>query len=165
MSKKSAPVRSGRCKGARAGGAPQEHELALRVTILGPPPGVQFCLQRGRSDLVSQTVSTGRDISFDFSVRVKPLDRDAPPRLLGPFTQGPPSGRFIYVCCGTSAGQPDSQWSRRAKVALAGISRPLIGEALKNPSPKLEARFHGTAADGGPSCATVRLPDGGWRLI
>lgn len=165
MSKKAAAVRTGRSKGPGAGGAPPEHELPLRVTILGPPPGVHYCLQRGRSDLVSQTVSTGRDISFDLSVRVKPLDGDGPPRFLGPFTQGPPAGRFIYVCCGTLAGQPDSPWSRRAKVGLTGITRSLIGKALNNPRAKLEARFEGTAADGGPSCATVRLLDGGWRLI
>jgi hypothetical protein len=41
----------------------------------------------------------------------------------------------------------------------------LIEEPLKNPKSTLEARFHGTAGDGGPSCATVRLIDGGWRLI
>ena len=165
MSKKLAAVRSGRSKQSVTGGAPAEHELPLRVTILRPPPGVQFCLQRGRSDLVSQTVSSGRDISFDLSVRMKPLDGDGPPRFLGPFTQGPPNGRFIYVCCGTFAGQLDSPWSRRAKVGLAGITRSLLGKALKNPKAKLEARFEGTAADGGPSCATVRLLDEGWRLI
>jgi hypothetical protein len=165
MSKKVAAVRTGRSKQSVIGAAPAEHELPLRVTILGPPPGVQFCLQRGRRELVSQTVSTGRDISFDLSVKVKPLDGDGPPRFLGPFTQGPPAGRFIYVCSGTSAGQPDSPWSRRAKVGLTGITRSQIGEALKNPEAKLEARFHGTAADGGPSCATVRLLGEGWRLI
>lgn len=148
-----------------AAGVSAERDLPLRITLLQPPPGVRFCLQRGRDERVGQTDSSGQDISFDLSVRVKSLDGGSPPRLLGPFTQGPPTGRFVYVCSGTLAGQTDSPWSRRAKVGLTRITPALIEEALKNPGSKLEARFHGMAGDGGPSCATVRLIDGGWRVI
>jgi hypothetical protein len=124
-----------------------------------------FCLQSGRSDLVSPTRSTGRDISFDFTVRVRSTDGGGPPRFLGPFTQGPPAARFVYICMGTLAGQPDSCWTRRAKVPLRGITWPLVQQALGRPTARLEARFGGTARDGGPSCATVPLADGGWRVV
>src|SRR3954469_23120959 len=79
-----------------------ERELLLRLTLTRPPKGVQFCLQSGRSDLVGLTVSTGNDISFDLSVRVTdPAGAGGEPRFLGPFTQGPPDRRFVYVCSGT----------------------------------------------------------------
>jgi len=60
----------------------------------------------------------------------------------------------------TLAGEVPSCWTRRAKVPLAGITDALIatGEIL-------EARFAGTARDGGPACATVPLLDGGWHAV
>jgi hypothetical protein len=30
---------------------------------------------------------------------------DGRPRLLGPYVQGPPAGRFVYLCVGQYAGQ------------------------------------------------------------
>lgn len=143
---------------------PAEHELSLRVTVVRPPRGVRLCLQSGRIDWVAPTLSNGEAVSFDFAVRVRDTGDANPPRFLGPFTQGPPGARFVYVCSGTLAGQSDSCWTRRAKVPLTGITWPLIQQAAKAPPARLEARFDGTAKDGGPTCATVRLADGGWRL-
>jgi hypothetical protein len=45
-----------------------------------------------------------------------------------------------------------------------GITWELIDEALSKLSAVLEARIAGTAGDGGPACATVRLLDGGWKV-
>ena len=140
-----------------------DFELPLRIIVIAPPKGVRFCLQSGKDQLVQPTLSTGADIPFDLTVRVKDPGNDQPPRFLGPFTQGPPDQRFIYVCSGTLAGQKDSPWTRRAKIPLAGISWPLIKSVLKRPATPLHATFQGTAKDGGPSCATVPLI-GGWRI-
>lgn len=153
---------SGNIKGASAAA---ECQVLLRITVLRPPAGVQLCLQSGKADLVSPTVPAGEDVSFDLAVRVKdPGGKGLPPRFLGPFTQGPPEARFVYVCVGTLAGQASSCWTRRAKVPLAGLTWPLVREAMKHPAARLEARYHGTLADGSPSCATVDLP-GGWRVV
>jgi Family of unknown function (DUF5990) len=138
-------------------------DLLLRIILVSPPPGVRFCLQRGRDELVSSVDSTGDDIAFDLSVRVKDADA-ATPRLLGPFTQGPPDARFVYICSGMSAGQAGSCWSRRAKVSLTTITRALIRQSQSRPGSRLQARIPGTAKDGGPSCATVPLLDGGWEV-
>jgi len=135
-----------------------EFELPLRITLIAPPAGVQFCLQRGSDELIGEVESTGADLSFDLSVRVDGKLADGSPRFLGPFTQGPPTSRFVYIRCGTSAGQWGSPWTRRAKIPLTGITWPLIRKGTR-----LEARYAGTAKDGGPSCATVPLLDGGWR--
>lgn len=114
--------------------------------------------------MVAQSVSTGEDISFDLTVRVKSTGEGDPPRFLGPFTQGPPDKRFVYVCSGTLAGQQASCWTRRAKVPLAAISWPLVHKALKTAGTRLEACFDGTARDGGPVCAAVSIAGGAWRV-
>src|ERR1700722_8801840 len=98
-------------KGVRPGKASAEQKLLLRITVVGPPDGVQFCLQSGKSDLVGHALSTGKDISFDFSVRVADTGSGSAPRYLGPFTQGPPDRRFVYICSGTLAGQRGSCWT------------------------------------------------------
>lgn len=85
--------------------------------------------------------------------------------FLGPFTQGAPSVRFVYVNMGTAAGDAESPWARRAKVPLMGITEALVDQVLKTPGARLEARFAGTAKDGLPSCASVKLLGDGWTLV
>lgn len=140
-------------------------EIFLRVTIVHPPRDVVFCLQRGSTELVAPARATETEITFDLSVRVADNRADGRPNVLGPFAQGPPAGRFLYVNSGTPAGQPDSCWTRRAKVPLSGITWPMVEDALANSNMVLEARIAGTAGDGGPACATVLLLDAGWRVV
>jgi hypothetical protein len=140
-----------------------ERNLPLRITLLQTPRDVVFCLQSGKTEIVSPVRSAGDDLSFDFSVRVGQRP-DGQPNLLGPFTQGPPAGRFVYVNSGTCAGEVNSPWTRRAKIPLSGLSWPLIEEALAAPERTLEARIAGTGKDGGPACATVPLLGGGWKI-
>ncbi len=139
-------------------------EVAFRITVLDPPRGVAFCLQRGRSELIPPSRESERSISFDFTLRVERGVGDGPPRLLGPFAQGPPASRFVYVCSGKRAGQWDSCWDRRAKVPLTGVAASLIEQAAALPGAVLETQIVGTGRDGGPSCATVPLV-GGWRVV
>jgi Family of unknown function (DUF5990) len=138
--------------------------LPLRITLIKPPLGVPFCLQQGKADLVPPSTDSGETVSFDFTVNIANDRADGPPNFRGPFVQGPPGGRFIYINSGTYAGQADSCWSRRAKIPLSGITWYLIEEALSKSSAVLEARIAGTAGDGGPACATIGLLDGGWKV-
>ena len=85
---------------------------------------------------------------------------DGPPNFLGPLAQGPVAGRFVYIDIGKLAGQPDCPWGRRLKVPLGGITWGMIRRASADPATFLEARLPGTGKDGGPSCATVRPPQG-----
>jgi hypothetical protein len=94
-------------------------------------------------------------------VTVKDNRGDGLPNFLGPLTQGPPTGRFIYIDIGKLAGQSDSQWERRIKVPLGGITWELIGQVSVDPALVLEARLPGVGRDGGPSCGTV-APARGW---
>ena len=142
---------------------PPDQEIPLRITLVHPPSGVVFCLQRGRAELVSSTEAAGEQVSFDFILRVHGDRTSGPPNLRGDFAQGPPATRFVYVNSGTLAGQGGSCWTRRAKVPLSGITWELIEQASSNPGTVLEARIRGTAKDGGPVCASVPLLEGGWR--
>ena len=128
-------------------------ELTLRIIIETPPPGVDFALQKGRGKLyetVQKQRSDGKDVVFECQPSVREgLSTVA--ALGGPFLQGPPRQRFIYVDIGTYAGQADSRWSRRLKIPLEGIPPKFIGTGGV-----LEARVPGTGRDGGPTCATVK---------
>ena len=124
--------------------------MTLRIVLLQPPPGIDFGLQRGKAtnyEIVQKQRSAGLDMKFELEVGVKPG-----PDFNGPFVQGPKGGRFIYIGIGTYAGQADSQWSRRLKVPLTGITAT---------SGILETRIDGTGRDGGPTCATPK-PFSGW---
>jgi hypothetical protein len=137
-----------------------EQELALLIVLENPPAGVDFGLQKGSGNNY-ETIQTQRsskgDLSFTLSVRVGE-GKDGQPNFLGPFAQGPPQQRFVYLDIGKCAGQLDTQWSRRLKIPLYGITWELI----KKGKP-LEARVPGTAKDGGPNCATVK-PFAGWKV-
>ena len=94
-------------------------ELTLRIVVERPPKGVDFGLQKGRGsayETVQTQRSTGKDLTFQFSVGVKGI------ALAGPFVQGPAGQRFVYIDIGTYAGQADSCWGRRLKIPLTGIN-------------------------------------------
>jgi hypothetical protein len=139
-------------------------EVALRITLVDPPAGVLFALQRGKDQPVAQTRASGPELSFDFHVEVGGA-ADGEPVFYGPFTQGPPDGRFVYVNSGTYAGDTASEWGRRAKVPLGGLTGSLIAETLQTPESFLEARISGKSRDGGAVCASVPLLPPGWRVV
>jgi hypothetical protein len=139
-----------------------EPELTLRITVTDPPRGVRFRLQHGARELTPPTTTTKDAIIFEFPVRVGERP-DGQPNFLGPYTQGPPAGRFVYINSGTYAGQTETCWARRAKVPLGGITRQLIHRALSESAP-VEIEIGGTGRDGGPSCGTIRFPHSAWRV-
>jgi len=138
-----------------------DREQPLRIVLERPPGGVDFGLQKGRGsayETVQTQRSEGSDLSFEFSVPVKAARKDANPDLGGPFVQGSPGQRFVYIDIGTYARQADSCWSRRLKIPLTGITADMITAAGI-----LETRVPGTGKDGGPSCASVKTFDG-WKV-
>jgi hypothetical protein len=142
--------------------ADSQFELALRIVVDNPPRGVTFQVQRGKRDLVPPVGTTADALVFEFTVRVgrRPTGE---PNFLGPFAQGPPAARFVYINSGTLAGQAESCWSRRAKVPLTGITWPLV-ESARTSQTALEAHIQGAGCDGSPTCASVRLLEPGWRV-
>lgn len=147
-----------------------DRELPLRLTLRRPPAGVRFALQRGKADeagraevVDGQTADGVTDLRFALTVRVRQAASEAP-RFLGPFTQGRPTARFVYITVGVRAGQAESRWDRRVKVPLQGITPPLIAQTLERPDAVLEAVLEGTLGDGSPICATRPFVNGGWHV-
>lgn len=137
-------------------------ELPIRITVLHVPPGVTFAIQCGKHELLSPSQSKNGSLIFDLSVRVAERKSGASPNVLGPYAQGKPGDRFIYLNSGTMAGQPESGFTRRAKIKTGGITWKLIDEALANAA-IVATQIEGRAEDGGPCCATVPLL-GGWKV-
>ena len=137
-------------------------QVTLRIVVERPPRGVAFAVQRGKAALHQRTVSTGSDLTFELAVGVE-CSGSGPLDFRGEFVQGKRGERFVYVNSGTLADQPESAWTRRAKVWLKGFPRIRAEELSKAPPPIIVARFEGTGPDGGPACATVPLLGAGWK--
>lgn len=139
-------------------------ELPIRVTVVGPPPNVTFAIQRGKDELLAPSKVSAQSMTFDLSVRVAEGKGNSAPNVLGPYAQGKPDDRYLYLNSGTMAGQKNTVWTRRAKIKTGGITWELVEETLTTPGAVLEVVIDGVAKDGGPCCATVPLVGGGWRV-
>jgi hypothetical protein len=139
--------------------------ITLRIALDAPtPPGVRFALQRGAAgtaESVALQQADGGALVFDVVIGYL-TTTDGALDFRGPFVQGPRGARFVYVQSGQSAGQPATAWNRRAKIALGGITAALV--AAMRPTEVLCAHIAGTAKDGGPPAASVKLT-ADWAII
>ncbi len=143
----------------------ERFELPIRIVVETPVPGMAIALQRGaagKAKLAPPTHRSAEAATFDLAVTVEGRLPDGRPRLLGPFVQGPPGGRFVYLPVGRYAGQADSKWGGRVKVPLGGLTWEAI-EGLR-PGARLVARIAGRSPKGGPALASVRPPPPGWAV-
>lgn len=138
--------------------------LALRITVVDPPPNILWALQLGQEEIVKPSSITKNRISFDFTVEVVEGDSKGAFRLRGQAVQGRPGKRFVYLRMGAYAGQVGiAGW--RAKIGLDGITRKLLDAVRARRSGVLEVQFAGTGPKGDPACATVPLLGEGWHII
>lgn len=140
-------------------------ELQIILTVVQPPPGVLFAVQRGRDELLPPYAQTTESLSFALAVRLGPARADRSFNFLGPYAQGTPDDRFVYVNSGVRARQVDTPWERRAKIKLGGIPRELVEAAAGVPHRAVQAHIQGTMRDGGPVCASVAPPALAWQLV
>ena len=141
----------------------ERFELPLRIVVEDPVPGLALALQRGQAEkatLIPPTRRSPEAVAFELQVTVDGGLQDARPRLRGPFVQGPPGARFVYLSVGQYAGQSGSEWAGRVKVPLTDIGWTAI-EALSSGA-RLTARISGRSPKGGPALASVRLLPPGW---
>jgi hypothetical protein len=147
--------------------SPRAERIAvpLRIVVENPLPGVTLKLQRGatgKGELVPPVAARAEALVFECDVSVAGTLADGRPRLLGPFVQGPPDGRFVYLCVGQGAGQRDSPFNGRIKVPLGALTHGLVNSLP--PGARLEARIGGRGRNGGPAYATVPLL-APWRAV
>ncbi len=142
---------------------PERFDLPIRIVIENPLPGLALALQRGRAakaELVQAASRSTEAVTFDLDLTVDGRLPDGRPRLLGPYVQGPPEARFVYVTVGRYAGQADSEWGGRLKIPLGDLGWDHI-ESLP-PGRRLAARIAGRSPKGGSPLASVRLLPPGW---
>ena len=160
---------------AKSDTRPEQH-IRLRVICRKPLQpqryGAEFGLQ-DNSTTVDWVIHAGQsqpngDVHFECECRVRPHQRTGLPNFLGPFVHGVASQRFLYLSWRpvgwrpSQPGPPCPAWLRRMKVHLRSISWKQIEELTRGGV--LEAVVPGTGRDGGPSCASVPLVDGGWTV-
>jgi hypothetical protein len=133
----------------------------------GPSPdspggyhGIHVAVQRRnrRDELLGLTPA-------DAAAAIWTLDCTASPGpdgtdFTGPYIQGPPGGRFIYLSWGTVGdGQPFTLF-RRAKLWLTAVPAEVAADAARQGL--LIGRLGLTDAKGNPLCAAVRPPAITW---
>ena len=80
----------------------------------------------------------------------------------GPYVQGRPGDRFIYLNWGSVDGAGHIEMFRRAKLMLDGVPADVLAEASR--SGVLVGRLGLTDAKGQPLCAAVRPPTIEWSV-
>ena len=139
-------------------------DLGLTIVLADPPGGYAFCLQRGRggkAERMDYVEAAEGDISFDLTVALRQGKQPDLPDFGGPFVQGPPGGRFFYLCVGRCSLIAEPHWVGRVKVPLGSITWPLARQATSGGG-RLEARYAASRPDGGAVLASVKLLDDGW---
>ena len=106
-------------------------------------------MQRGEEIEQSQA-PIGESLDFTGELRLKSPRSSTPPVFLGPFTHGPPAGRFLYI---SWTGEVDGQrrMFRRMKIPLATITWDQIDRLRRDPRSRLVATVQGTDRRGGPA--------------
>jgi hypothetical protein len=80
--------------------------------------------------------------------------------LKGPYIQGPPGGRFIYLNWGTVDAPGTFTMFRRAKLRLDAVPADVLRSAHEQGT--LVARVILTDSNGNPTCASVGPPHLAW---
>jgi hypothetical protein len=132
-------------------------EIHMRLVIEAPVAGVAHSLQDKKSRPVDVKIARASEpVVFDFPIRIGPG-----PKFFGEQVRSEGKvRRFVYVAVGRQAGAHDPAWSRRMKIDIHNIPEALLDGAIAGKC--LVGTVHGTAADGSPACATVKVES--WRL-
>jgi len=80
--------------------------------------------------------------------------------IRGPYVQGPPGGRFVYLSWGTVDDDDAFTLFRRAKLWLDAVPAAVLATAVENGL--LVGRLRLTDRKGNPVCAAVRPPAIEW---
>lgn len=115
--------------------------------------GVQ---RRGKpAELLGVVPGDAPAVTWTLDATVTPAP-DGTADVRGPYVQGPPGGRFIYLSWGEVGSPGTFEMFRRAKLWLEAVPAPVLREAAGRGV--LVGRLGLTDAKGYPRCASVRPP-------
>lgn len=122
---------------------------------------VSLGIQKGKQVIEDQAADAA-EIVFECPLRVEKNSESGKPNFLGPYAQGTPKERFIYLCWGErKAGAWDG--FGRVKVHLKEITWSAVEQALTAAKP-LEATVKLTNSKGQPIYASVGKEYITWHL-
>jgi hypothetical protein len=98
--------------------------------------------------------------SATWTLEATPTATEAGTDLKGPYIQGPPGGRFIYLSWGVVGDDQAFALFRRAKLWLGAVPADVLDAAVRQGT--LVGRLGLTDAKGWPRCAAVRPPVIDW---
>ncbi|MEZ4658938.1 MAG: DUF5990 family protein [Caldilineaceae bacterium] len=144
----------------------QEVKIRLRCIEL---PGraiadrnaVRLGLQKGK-EVIDDVLAEGDEIAFSCSFRVERNAATGMPNFLGPYAQGAPKERFIYLCWGERKG---GVWDGfgRVKVHLKDLEWSAVEKAIAIGNP-IEATIKMRDKKGGPLYASVKKENIIWEV-
>jgi hypothetical protein len=82
--------------------------------------------------------------------------------ITGPYVQGRPGGRFIYLSWLSDQGPGPCGMFRRGKIRLDALPESVVSHALTGGP--IAVRVQLTDDRGGPACATIGPPAVAWRI-
>ncbi|WP_394345764.1 DUF5990 family protein [Flaviaesturariibacter aridisoli] len=141
-----------------------DRTVSLQIIIKKPKAGICYGLQKGSgSTCVTEQAQMSGDSDLTFEL-VMPVKADRAGRFVfsGPFAQGSPEERFVYIGMGSYAGQKDSTINGRLKIPLPELSGNLL--VYMERGSVLAACVPGTdPKTGQPKMATAE-PEDGWII-
>ena len=139
----------------------QIHCRDLPGTVFEGRTGVRLGIQKSK-EIIEDVPADVESVTFTFSLRVEKNPKTGKPNFLGPFAQGNPEERFIYLCWGQRNG---SDWNgfRRAKIHLKHLDWNALEKPLET-GKSIEAFVNMTDDKGCPLCASVRENNIEWKV-
>jgi hypothetical protein len=146
---------------------PETYEIELRMHCenlpgaeFGPYKEIRLGLQKGE-EITEEVPADAKEAVFAAALKVRRSEKDGSPVFTGPFAQGTPQDRFIYL---RWEGRLEDERVRfgRAKVKLKGLGWDLIMQAVDAGRP-VEVAVDLKDKKGGPACAS--LPDSALRWL
>ena len=122
---------------------------------------VRLGIQKG-TRIIDDVGAGATSATFLASLRVARNPETGVLNFLGPYAQGTPQDRFIYLCWGE---RKDEDWDgfRRAKLPLRPLNSEVVEEALTN-GQVITVVIDMTDGKGEPLCATMKPDRVAWRL-
>ncbi|MEZ4708018.1 MAG: DUF5990 family protein [Caldilineaceae bacterium] len=137
------------------------HCIELPGRVVGDKNEVRLGIQKGK-EVIEDVLAEGEEVIFTCALRVEKNEATGMPNFLGPYAQGTPKERFIYLCWGERKG---GLWDGfgRVKVHLKDLEWSAVESAIST-GDAIEATIKMVDKKGGPLYASVKKENIVWAV-
>jgi hypothetical protein len=124
--------------------------------------GVRVGVQRrgDANDILDPVPGDAAEAGWTIDCKIRQTDDGVD--VTGPYVQGRPGDRFVYLSWLSDQGPGPCGMFRRGKIRLDALPEPVVRHALADGP--IAVRIRLTDDRGGPACATIGPPDVAWRI-